>query len=179
MLEIENCVVVIVDVQHKLARLMYEKENLFSNIQILIKAAKILDIPIIWCEQNPAGLGETVAEISQLLSADRPIAKFSFSCCGNEEFNRVLKNYGRKQILLCGIEAHVCIYQTAVELLGSGYSVHVMADAVSSRSSRNKQLAVERMCAEGIKADCVELALFELLRTAKHPKFKEVAALIK
>ncbi len=179
MLEIEKCCVVVVDVQGKLAQLMHDKDALFENIQILIKAAKILDVPIIWCQQCPQALGPTVPEIAELLAGNEPIDKASFSCCGNEQFNSKLNELGRQQILLCGIEAHVCIYQTAVQLQQAGREVTVIADAVSSRTPENKQIGIERMTAEGANISSVETALFELLKTAEHEKFKEIAKLIK
>ncbi len=110
MLDIENCCLVVVDVQGKLAQLMHEKQSMFKNIQILIKAAKILDIPILWCQQCPDSLGPTVPEIAQLLTDNEPIDKSAFSCCGAEQFNIKLNELKRQQVLLCGIETHVCIY---------------------------------------------------------------------
>ena len=179
MLDIQNCSLVVIDVQGKLAQLMYGKEDLFKNVQILIKAAKILGIPIIWSQQSPKALGETVPEISQLLADNEPIDKMSFSCCGDEKFNSKLNVLNRRQLLLCGIEAHVCIYQTAVDLLAKGMDVNVIADAVSSRTLENKQIALEKMKAEGLNVSSVEMVLFELLRTAEHPQFKQIAKLIK
>ncbi len=179
MLDIQKCCLVVVDVQGKLAQLMYDKQALFKNIQILIKAAKILNIPILWCQQSPESLGPTVPEIAQLLTDNEPLNKAAFSCCGAEPFNTKLNELARQQVLLCGIEAHVCIYQTAVDLLRKGYYVDVIADAVSSRTLENKQIGLERMAAYRINISCTEMALFELLRTAEHPKFKQIAALIK
>lgn len=179
MLDIQNCCLVVVDVQGKLAQLMYDKQVLFKNIQILIKAAKILDIPILWCQQCPDALGPTVPEIAQLLTDNEPINKSAFSCCGVEQFNIKLNDLKRRQILLCGIETHVCVYQTSVDLLRKGLSVDVVADAVSSRTPENKQIAINRMVAEGINISCTETALFELLKTAEHPQFKQIAKLIK
>lgn len=179
MLDIQNCCLVVVDVQGKLAQLMQGKQDLFKNIQILIKAAKILDVPILWCQQCPDALGPTVSEISQLLTDNEPINKSAFSCCGAEQFNIKLNELARKQVLLCGIETHVCIYQTAVDLLRKGFSVDVIADAVSSRTLDNKQIAISRMAAEGINISCTEMALFELLKTAEHTQFKQIAKLVK
>lgn len=116
MLEIEKCCLVVIDVQGKLAELMYQKESLLKNIQVLIKAAKILDIPIIWLQQVPKALGETVSEIAELLKEDEPINKNSFSCYGDKIFNDKLAELHREQVLICGIEAHVCVYQTAADL---------------------------------------------------------------
>ena len=179
MLDIQKCCLVVVDVQGKLAQSMYAREGLFKNIQILIKAAKILNIPTIWCQQCPEALGPTVPRIAQLLTDNEPINKAAFSCCGEERFSSKLKGLSRQQVLLCGIEAHVCIYQTAVDLLRKGFLVEVIADAVSSRALENKQFAITRMQAEGVSVTSVEMALFELLRTAEHPKFKQIARLIK
>jgi nicotinamidase-related amidase len=179
MLEIQKSCLVVVDVQGKLAQLMYEKEILFKNIQILIKAAKILKIPILWSQQCPESLGSTVPEIAQLLTDCEPINKAAFSCCGEENFNARLNETTRNQVLLCGIETHVCIYQTAIDLLRKGFSVILSADAVSSRTPENKKFAIKRMAVEGVKISSSEMALFELLKTAEHPQFKNIARLIK
>jgi nicotinamidase-related amidase len=179
MLEIGNCCLVVVDVQGKLAQLMHGQQALFENIQILIKAAKILDIPILWCQQCPDSLGLTISEIAELLTDNEPINKASFSCCGEDAFNTKLQALNRRQILLCGIEAHVCIYQTAVDLLHKGYEANVIADAISSRTLDNKNIAISRMAAEGIKVSSTEMVLFELLKTAEHPHFSQIAKLIK
>jgi nicotinamidase-related amidase len=179
MLEIQQCCLTVVDVQGKLAQIMHGREALFKNVQILVQAAKILDIPILWCQQCPDALGQTIPEIAQLLEGDEPINKAAFSCCGEEKFNTKLKELARKQVLLCGIETHVCIYQTAVDLLRQDLHVEVIADAVSSRALENKQIALNRLAAEGAKVSCTEMLLFELLKTAEHPQFKQVAKLIK
>jgi nicotinamidase-related amidase len=179
MLEIEHCCLTVVDVQGKLAQLMHGRDALFKNIQILIQAAKILEIPILWCQQCPDALGPTVPEIAQHLTDIEPINKVAFSCCGAEKFNAGLKELGRNQILLCGIETHVCIYQTAIDLLRQDFNVEVIADAVSSRALENKQIALNRLSTEGVKISCTEMVLFELLKTAEHPQFKQVAKLIK
>ena len=179
MLDIQNCCLVVVDVQGKLAQLMHGRQGLFKNIQILIKAATILNIPILWCQQCPEALGPTVPEIAQLLGDNEPINKAAFSCCGAEQFNTKLGELARQQVLLCGIETHVCICQTAIDLRRRGFNVNVIADAVSSRTPQNKQIALDRMAVEDINISCTEMALFGLLKTAEHPKFKQVAKLIK
>jgi len=179
MLDVKNCCLVVVDVQGKLAELMHEKEILFSNVQILIKAAKILEIPILWCQQCPQSLGPTTPQIAELLAGCEPIDKAAFNCCGNENFKTALASLPRRQIILAGIETHVCIYQTAADLLGEGYSVEIVADAVSSRTLANKQIALRRLSAQGANITSTEMTLFELLKTANHPKFKQIAKLIK
>ena len=179
MLDIHNSCLVVVDVQGKLAQLMHGKEALFKNIQIIVQAAKILDIPILWCQQCPDALGPTIPEIAELLDNNEPVNKAAFSCCGEEQFNAGLKALARKQVLLCGIETHVCIYQTAVDLLRQDFHVEVIADAVSSRALENKQIAINRMASEGAKITCTEMILFELLKTAEHPQFRQIAKMIK
>src|SRR4030042_6403102 len=109
MLEIHNCCLAVVDVQGQLAQLMVNKESLFKNIQIRLQAARILDIPILWCQQVPEALGPTVPEIAALLAGGEPINKASFSCCGQEQFNAQLNTLGKEQVTLCGIDTHVCI----------------------------------------------------------------------
>lgn len=179
MLEIQDCCLTVVDVQGKLAQLMADKEALFKNIRILIQAAQILGIPILWCEQVPAALGPTVPEIAELLAGLEPIHKASFSCCGQEQFNAQLNTLGKEQVLLCGIETHVCIYQTAMDLMEGGLDVTIPADAVSSRTEHNRQIALTRLAAEGAHVSSTEMTLFELLKTAKHPQFREIAKLVK
>ena len=179
MLDIYDCCLVVVDIQGKLAQLIHDRQALFKNIQILITAAKILNIPILWTQQCPESLGPTVPEVAELLIDNEPIKKAAFSCCGSEQFNAKLNNLARQQVLLCGIEAHVCIYQTAVDLLRKGFNVNVIADAVSSRKLDNKQIAISTMADDGVNISSVEMALFELLKNAEHPKFKQITKLIK
>jgi nicotinamidase-related amidase len=179
MLDEKNCLLVIVDVQGKLAQLMHDKENIFKNIRVLVQSAKMLDIPVLWCQQVPSALGPTVPEIAELLTDNQPINKSCFSCAAGEEFNKKLKQVGRKQALLCGIETHVCVYQTAVDLLAKGFEVDVMADAVSSRTPDNKQIGLNRMAASGVHISSTEMALFEILKSADHPAFRQIAKLIK
>jgi len=178
MLTIDKCCLVVVDVQGKLAESMVDKEALFKNIEILIKSFTSLGIPIIWCQQRPEALGPTVPSIQTLLSQQNPVNKISFSCVANKAFHRQLIDLGRPQVVLCGIEAHVCIYQTALALLDN-YHVEVVADAVSSRSEHNRRIALERMQMERVGITSVEMLLFELLGRADHPLFREIARLIK
>ncbi len=179
MLSVDECVLVVVDVQGKLAQLMQGREELFKNVGILIKAAKVLGMPILWCQQVPEALGETVEQIKELLEGCEPINKSSFSCCGSGQFCEKLRGLGRGQVVLCGIEAHVCIYQTAVDLVRRGYAVNVVCDAVSSRTAENREAGLRRMESEGAKIGSVEMVLFEILRTADHPKFRQIAKLVK
>lgn len=179
MLTLENTALIVVDVQDKLARVMYEKEMLFENLQKLIKGVQILGIPIILTEQNPGGLGPTIPEVAHLLSDLQPIPKLSFSCCGDGRFLRELEALNRQQVLIAGIEVHVCVYQTAVDLLRLGYEVQVVADAVSSRTAENREIGLERVRSEGASLTSTETALFELLKVAEGAKFKEILNIVK
>lgn len=179
MLMLDNALLVIVDVQGKLAHTMYEKEALFHNLQKLIAGAQVLEIPVLWVEQNPKGLGPTIAEVAQLLPDLEPIAKLSFSCCGSDRFMRALKAAKRKQVLVAGIETHVCVYQTALDLLDLGYKVEVVADAVSSRTAQNRRIGLEKIREAGASLTSTETALFELLRVAEGLKFKEILKIVR
>ena len=179
MLSDDNTVLVIIDVQEKLAKAMYEKEKLIDNLQKLIKGIKVLEVPIIWLEQNPQGLGPTMPEIAQLLPNLEPISKLSFSCCASERFMKEMKALKRNHILLTGIEAHVCVYQTARDLVNLGYEVQVVIDTVSSRTVESKQIGLERIKEVGGSLTSVETALFELLKVAEGPKFKEILKIVK
>jgi len=179
MLEIPDCCLTVVDVQGKLAQLMVDRDSLFQNIRILIQGARLLEIPILWCQQAPEALGPTVPEIAELLTGLEPTNKTSFSCCGDERFTAELNALGKEQVLLCGIETHVCVYQTAMDLMEGGLGVTVVADAVSSRTEQNRQIALTRLAAEGTSISSTEMALFELLRTARHPQFRPIAKLVK
>jgi nicotinamidase-related amidase len=179
MLTTENTVLVLVDVQGKLAQAMDGKEALFQNLRKLVQGVQVLGLPIVWLEQNPAGLGPTIPELAELLQAQKPIGKFSFSCCGDETFMAALVATGRRQVLLAGIEAHVCIYQTAADLLKLGYEVEVVADGVSSRTAANRELALQKMQQLGARLTSVEMALFELLGKAGGPAFKAMLQIVR
>lgn len=179
MLTRDNTALIVIDVQGKLARLMHEKEALFQNLQRLIKGAQALRIPILWTEQNPEGLGPTIPEIASLLSETTPLPKISFSCCGDDSFTQKLKATGRKQFLIAGIETHVCVYQTARDLLNDSYDVEVVVDAVSSRTQANREIGLEKMRDAGAHMTSTETALYELLQVAKGDQFKEILKIVK
>jgi len=162
-----------------LAHLMHGKELLFKNVQKLIKGIQILGIPILWVEQNPRGLGPTIPEIADILSNIQPISKMSFSSCRNDRFLQALNALNRKQVLIAGIEAHVCVYQTAAELVDIGYDVQVVTDAVSSRNMENKEIGLQRMRDSGVSLTSVETALFELLKVAEGEQFREILKIVK
>jgi len=175
----ESAVLLIVDVQGKLAHLMYKREELFLHIGGLIRIAYLLDIPIIVTEQVPEKIGETIPKIRKLLKDHQPIAKTSFSCCAEEKFMQKLESLKRKQVIVAGIEAHVCIYQTVVDLISQQYEVQVVGDAISSRTEANKNFALERIRSYGGNVTSTEMIICELLRSSEHPKFREVISLLK
>ncbi len=179
MLSVDNTVLVLVDVQTKLAALMADREAMIANQRRMIRGAQILKTPILWNEQYPEGLGPTIPELAELLPDIEPLAKRSFSCCGNGEFVEQLEATGRKQVLLLGIESHVCVYQTAADLTAADFEVHAVVDAISSRTSANKEIGLEKMRELGAKMTSTETALFELLRVAQGPQFKEISKLVK
>jgi len=179
MLKVDNTVLVIVDVQTKLAALMHNREEMIANQQRMIRGAQILEIPILWNEQYPEGLGPTIPELQELLKEQQPLAKRSFSCCGNPAFVEQLKATGRTQVLMFGIESHVCVYQTTADLLTDGFEVHVVTDAISSRTAANREIGFERMLEMGAKLTSTETCLFELLQVAQGPQFKEISKLVK
>ena len=179
MLDLENTLLVIVDVQGNLAHSMYRKEVLFKNIRELIKGMQALEMPIILTEQNPTGLGPTIPELAELLPDIQPIAKMSFSCCRNEDFMHALKVHNRNRILIAGIEAHICVYQTAVQLTSMGYEVEVVADAVGSRIQANRDIGLQKMRDSGIGVTCIETAFFELIETAEDKRFKKILRIVK
>ena len=179
MLTIENSLLVVIDIQESLARVMFGKEALIDNLRTIIKGAGILKIPMLVTEQVPEKLGSTIPEISSLLGGVTPIPKASFSCCGEDRFMRELEEMRRKQILVTGIESHVCVYQTTVGMIRLGYEVHLIQDCVSSRMAENRSAGIERMKDEGAKITTTEMALFELLKIAGGDRFREISRLVK
>ena len=175
----ENAVLISIDFQERLFPAMHEKEKLLRQALKLIQGIKVLEIPVILTEQYPKGLGPTLPEIRELLPDIKPIEKTCFSCCDSEPFREALETTGRKQVLLCGIEAHICAYQTALTLARSGYEVQVVADAVSSRDPENKIVSLVKLSNAGISPTTVETALFELLKAAGGDKFKQISNIIK
>lgn len=176
----KNSVLVVVDVQEKLARVMHDREQLIVTLVTLICGMQALKVPILWLEQNPSRMGETVPEIRNLLMAQQSaIGKMSFSGYGDPVFIENLEAIGCRQVLLSGIETHVCVYQTAVDLLQRGFEVSVVADAVSSRKVTDRDIALIRMRDEGVKICSAEMVLFELMRSAAHPAFKDVLKIVR
>ena len=179
MLAADNSVLLVIDVQEKLFRAMNQKEQLSDNLQRLIKGIQVLEIPILVTEQYPEGLGSTIPEIAQLLPDIRPIPKVSFSCCGDDTFLQAFKKLSRKQVLIAGIESHICVYQTAADLLTAGYEVHAVSDGISSRTEQNRDIGLKMMTQHGAKVTSTEAVLFELLKIAKGDKFKAISKIMR
>lgn len=179
MLDPKNTILVIIDVQHKLAAAMHDKGLLVENLVKLVKGAQVLQVPVIVTEQNPRGLGETLPEIGSLLGDFEPVSKLAFSCCRENAFAERLEKSGRGQVLVAGIEAHVCVYQTALGLKAAGYETQVVSDCISSRTAENKAIALERLRYEGVALTGVETVLFELLGTAEGNRFRQILGIVK
>ncbi len=179
MITCADTALVLVDVQAKLAPAMHDKEVLLDNLERLVRGVRILGVPILWTEQNPVGLGSTLPEFADLLPDQKPVSKFSFSCCGSEQFRNELNALKRKNLLIAGIEAHVCVYQTAADLIHLQYEVQIVADAVASRTPENKRIGLEKSKSVGASLTSTETVLFELLKDAKNEKFKEIVKIVK
>lgn len=178
-LTVENTVLVAIDFQERLFPVVHEKENLLRNVLKLIEGAKVLEVPIVLTEQYPKGLGPTLPEIKELIPDIRPIEKVCFNCCDEEAFCKTLESLGRKQVLVAGIEAHICVYQTAAALSRAGYEVQVVGDCVSSREPGNKMVSLFKMGSAGISPTTMEMALFELLEVASGDKFKQISNIVR
>lgn len=174
----ENAIFLIIDVQEKLVNMLSDLSVKDSAIK-LAKTANILDVPVIISEQYPKGLGQTIQEIKDSCDSADYIEKTSFSICNQENFVELLNSKNKKQVVLFGIETHICVLQTAFDLANNGYEVFVVKDACGSRMQENKDLALNRMQHNGIQILSLEMVLFELLKSSKHEKFKEVQTLIK
>jgi nicotinamidase-related amidase len=175
-LEADQCALLVVDIQEKLLPPIFQKEQMVRNSKLLIRAASVLKIPAIVSTQYAKGLGKTVPEIASLLPETPPIDKDRFSCFGSDVFCTLLKRLpgNRNTLLLCGMESHICVAQTALAALREGYLVHVASDAVSSRTEWNWKIGLERMRAAGVVISSTEMMIYELMRSSSSPAFKEM-----
>ena len=180
-LQAEQCALIVVDMQEKLLPPIWEKERLVRNAQLLIRFAGIMKIPAIVTTQYAKGLGNTVPGIASLLRDSPPIDKLMFSCFGSDVFCSLLKRLPgqRTTVLLCGMETHICVMQTALGALREGYLVHVASDAVSSRTELNWRIGLDRMRAAGAILSSAEMMTYELLRSSGAPAFKELLPYLK
>jgi nicotinamidase-related amidase len=179
MLDRESTGLLIVDIQGKLARLVHDSDTLLSNCVKLIKGAQALKLPIICLEQNPDKLGPTVDEIHLLLNKARPLVKYTFNACQEPTFIDALRAQNVDTWLICGIEAHICVYQTAMGLSELGYKVQLVSDCVSSRTLSNKQLGLSQLINKGLDITGLEMCLYELVKDCRSPDFKQILGLIR
>lgn len=178
-LAVESSVLAVVDVQGKLANLMWERERLFRNLDLLVRGCRLLGVPVIWMEHVPDKLGATAPEVAAALSGLSPLSKETFSCLDCPQFSEQLKGLDRRTLLLAGIESHVCVYQTAVDALAQGFRVEVVEDAVSSRTQENRERGLRRMEAAGAGLTSAEMLLFELQRVAVGETFRALSRLVR
>jgi len=180
-LEAEQCALIVVDIQQKLLPPIFNKETLVKNSQLLVRLAKIVAIPIMMTTQYSKGLGATVPEVASLLPDVTAIDKLEFGCFGSDVFRAGLKALpgSRNTLLLCGMETHICVMQTALGALNDGYLVHVASDAVSSRSEWNWRIGLDRMRAAGAVISSTEMMMYELLRCSGTAQFKEMLSYLK
>jgi len=175
----ENAVLVLIDYQAKLVPAMHDRERLITNVLKLVRGAAAFELPVIVTEQYPQGLGPTLPEVIELLPGVTPIAKTCFSACDDGTFLQALRASGRSQVLLAGIETHICVYQTALALVRGGWQVQAVTDACASRDPANETAALRRMEAAGVSPTNVEMALFELLKVARGEVFKQISRIVK
>ena len=177
-LDRSRAALVVVDVQEAFRPAVLDFDRVAANVSVLVRGARVLGLPTLVTEQYPKGLGRTVPEVSEHLDDVEPIEKVCFSAVQAAGFSRALLEARRDQLLLCGIETHVCVSQTAEDPLADGVEVHVAQDAVSSRTAENRTLGLHKMERSGAAVTSVETALFELLKEAGTPEFKAVQALV-
>jgi len=180
-LDRDKAVLVVIDVQEKLCVAMKESvlKSLTKNIGILLESATELNVPVIITEQYVKGLGATLPELKEKAAATASFEKMAFSCCGSTDFVAALKATGRTQVIVTGMETHVCVLQTVIELRDAGFDVHVVKDAVMSRSKQNWETALQAMALAGAIPTCTESALFQLLKVAGSDEFKKLSKLVR
>jgi nicotinamidase-related amidase len=179
MLDKENAILLIVDIQEKLAAVMKEREKVVKNNLHLIELSKMIDMPVMVTEQYPKGIGTTVHELREALPSYHPIEKMTFDCCGQPTFLDELKKHNKSSVVLTGMETHICVLQTCVGLLKGGINVHVVQDAICSRTKENWKTGIEFMRDAGAAITCTETVMFQLLKVAGTEEFKKMSKRIK
>lgn len=175
----ESSIAIIVDIQERLFPVIHEKELLERNVSILIQGLKLLEVPIIVTEQYVKGLGKTIPSIDTLVENDPHIEKMAFSCCDEPRFDEALALSQKRHVILAGMESHICLLQTAIDLKAAGFNPVVVEDCVSSRTAENKRIAMDRLRHEGVIVTSYESLLFELCRVAGGDAFKGISKLVK
>jgi len=179
MLEHNTTGLLVVDIQGKLARLVEESDTLIANTATLVQGVRALGLPVVWLEQNPGKLGATVPELQPLQAGDPVLPKYSFGALGEPTVATALAESGVDHWLVCGIETHICVYQSVLGLLASGARVSLVVDAVSSRRAANRELAIGQLAARGAALTSVEMCLFDLMGDCRHPAFRQILSLVK
>jgi nicotinamidase-related amidase len=175
----DQAALVVIDIQERLAEAMGHRADVVAATARLIRACRILGIPVIVTRQYPQGLGDTVSELGEALEGIEPVDKIAFCCACEPAFLRALEAAARPQVVLCGMETHICVTQTALDLVARGMQVHVAADAVCSRQDRDRDIALDRMRAVGVTITTTEAVMYEALGQAGTPEFKSVLAMVK
>ncbi len=178
-INVNDCLFCLVDVQERLYPFMENKEEIEKNLLILIKGLQLHEVPFIVNEQYKKGLGETLLSLRKLVDNYPHFEKTTFSCCGNEETLEAIKNSSKKIVIVAGIETHVCVMQTCLDLLESGFQPVIVTDCVSSRKATDKDMAIQRLIQAGVIPTTYESLLFELTSSSKHPQFKDISSLVK
>ncbi len=178
-IQLEDTQALIIDYQEKLVPVIYNKEQLIKNSTKLIKGLQVLNVPMMVTQQYTKGLGMTVNELAKEIKEFHFYEKISFSCYKDKEINTKVKEMNKKNIILCGIEAHICVLQTAIDLLEDHYNVILVEDCIASRKENDKIIALKRLEKEGVTITSYESILFELMNAANHPIFKQISALVK
>lgn len=180
LLDREASVLLVIDVQEAYRGKTLEHDRMVERVVRLLRAARVFDIPLLITEQYPKGIGRTQPEVSEHFPADQPITeKATMSCCGQSEFVERLERLHRRQVVVCGIEAHACVSQTVHDLLAGGYEVHLARDAISARFACDNDIAWQKMTGSGAVPSSTEMILLEWVRSSEDPRFKEVHRLIK
>lgn len=179
MLSTHTTGLLVVDIQGKLARLVDESETLIANTARLVQGAQALGLPVVWLEQNPDKLGSTVPELQPLQAGAPVLSKCSFGALNEPQVAAALAQSGVEHWLVCGIEAHICVYQSVLGLLDGGAGVSLVVDAVSSRTAANRALAIDQLAARGAALTSVEMCLYELLGHCREPAFRQILALVR
>lgn len=179
MLKKQQVGLLVVDIQGTLASIVHQSELLLTNTVKLIKGAQALNLPILSLEQNPDKLGGTTPVVYDALAGNKPIAKYTFDGCDTPEFIHAVQQSGVSQWLVCGLEAHICVYQTTMSLLRLGYGVELVCDCISSRKELNKELAITKLVLKGAELTTLEMCLYELVGNCQAPEFKDILRLVK
>src|SRR5271165_2636861 len=180
-LQADQCALIVVDIQEKLLPPIFNKDELVKNAQLLVRLAQILGLPTVVTTQYVKGLGATVPEIASLLEGTNSIDKMQFGCFGCDEFRSALKSLpgNRSTLLVCGMEAHICVMQTVLGALNDGYLIHVATDAIGSRVRWNWDIGIDRMRSAGAVISTTEMMIYELLRSSGTPQFKQMLPYLK